>query len=194
VALDGQLYLAVQQLTGTPVLDSIMVVSAELLVLLIPVSLVATWLVQPDDRKDALYTFAVAVTGTAVAYGLGLFYSHPSPLVAQEIIAPTGENAFPSQHTAVIFATAFGYVWRKKPAFGGTMLGAAAVTGFARVYISEHWPVDIFGGIIAAGLGLGIVYLLEDRLDGLMDHVVGIWETLEDRTITIGLPTGPDED
>ncbi len=194
MALDGQLYLTVQQLTGTPGLDSIMALSAELLVFLIPLSLLGIWFLQPGDRKDALYTFTVAVTGTAVAYGLGLVYSHPSPLVAQDIIAPTGENVFPSQHTAVIFGTAFGYLWRKKPIFSGFLLGAAAVTGFARVYTGQHWPLDILGGIVAAGLGLGLVYLLEDRLDELMDHLIGFWETLEERTITIKLPTGPDED
>ncbi|MDY6770920.1 MAG: phosphatase PAP2 family protein [Candidatus Nanohaloarchaea archaeon] len=181
MGLDTQLFLAVHSLTGG-MLDPLMLYAADYLVLLVSLSLVLCWYSDDELRLDALYVFTVALVGVAASYTMGVFYTHQPPsLVYDTLVSAAGENAFPSQHTAVLFATSFGYFWRRLDRYGWPLLGASVLTGLARVYIGEHWPVDVLGGIAAAALGLGLVYLAEDRLRPLLDRGIRLYDTVEQR-------------
>lgn len=148
MALDRQLFLWVQSLTGNPFLDQAMVFLAEYLVILVPLSLIYMWF---KDREVSLFSFYTAVTGIALSYGLGLVYAHSNPSAFFDtIVSYAPENSFPSQHTTVIIATSLPLLYRDKKEIGAIMLASGLLTGFARVYIGEHWPMDILGASIAA--------------------------------------------
>jgi undecaprenyl-diphosphatase len=152
MALDRQLFLWVQSLTGNPVLDQAMVFLAEYLVMLVPLSLIYMWY---RDREVSLFSFYTAVTGIALSYGLGLIYAHSNPSAFFDtIVSYAPENSFPSQHTTAIIATALPLLYQDKEELGALLLVSGLLTGFARVYIGEHWPMDILGAVIAATSGL----------------------------------------
>jgi undecaprenyl-diphosphatase len=57
----------------------------------------------------------------------------------------------PSTHASVMFTVALCFLYRPRlRAIGWLLVGLALMTGWARVYVGVHFPLDV-----AAGLGLG---------------------------------------
>ncbi len=57
------------------------------------------------------------------------------------------ESSFPSGHASFYFALATGvYLYNKKA--GLIFLALAGLMGFARIFVSVHWPLDILAGAI----------------------------------------------
>lgn len=66
------------------------------------------------------------------------------------------EASFPSGHAAIYFAIALAvFAYNKKA--GTILLLLAAVFSLARVYTGVHYPLDIIGGIMVAGISVYIV-------------------------------------
>lgn len=159
MSLDTRLFLMVQAMTGDPLLDQAMFLAAEMLVFLVPVSLVYLWFNGREGKVDAFYVCAAVVVSLVLSYAMGIFYAHDPPSAMYETIAPfDSENAFPSQHTTVMFAAVWPLLWRERTRIASILGGSAAVTGFARIYIGEHFPLDVAGGIAASVMGLIVVY------------------------------------
>lgn len=180
--IDSALFEAIQSLTGIGVIDQSMMFFAEYLVVLIPLTLVYLWFQQRRGKHDSILTFGATVTGVVVAYAMGLLYSHQNPSVTYETLvsANAAENAFPSQHTAAVFAAAWPLIARERKKLGYLMVAAAVITGFARIYIGEHWPVDVLGAVVASLAGLVVVYLGEDHVE-LLDPLYSLSERIEER-------------
>lgn len=169
MAFNEEVFQLIQSFTGNPVLDELMLFVAEYLVLLIPLTLIYLWFQDRDGKTDSVLVFGATVTGILTAYALSFLYSHQNPSVTYETIiaADPTENAFPSQHTATVFSAAFGLLARKRKTLGYLMIVAAALTGFARVYIGEHWPIDILGSVVASTTGVIVAYYGEPTTDYL---------------------------
>lgn len=175
--LDREIFLWIQSLTGNPALDQAMVLFAEYLVLLVPLSLIYLWF---NDKEESLFTFYTAIAGIALSYIIGLFYGHSNPSAFFDTIAAfKPENSFPSQHTTVILATALPLLYREKESLGLILLGSGLLTGFARVYIGEHWPVDIVGAVFAASLALLICGSTWQPLEKLWRPLIRVSNKIE---------------
>lgn len=178
MSLDRQIFLSIQSLTGNPLLDETMVFLAEYLVLLVPLSLIYMWF---RDREVSLFSFYTAVTGIAVSYGLGLIYAHSNPSAFFDtIVSYAPENSFPSQHTTAIIGIALPLLYRDKEEIGVLLLASGLLTGFARVYIGEHWPMDILGAVIAATSGLLICISTWPWLEQLWRPLIDYSREIED--------------
>lgn len=171
----------IQSLTGISMIDQIMIYMAEWLVLLVPLVMIYLWFFGKEGKKDSLFSFLTAVLGVLISYGLSALYFHENPSASYEtIVAPKPENAFPSQHTAVMFATALPLLWRERRGIGTLMLVSGVLTGFSRVYIGEHWPLDILGSLLAAMVAVAVVYFLSDHFDYLVEEVAERSQRIED--------------
>jgi membrane-associated phospholipid phosphatase len=75
-------------------------------------------------------------------------------------ITRTGYASFPSGHTATIFAvtTLFSLYFPSRRA-GILFFLIAALTGFSRIYLAEHFPVDVLGGLLTGVLISIAVYM-----------------------------------
>lgn len=181
MAIDAAVFEAVQSLTGVTLVDQAMLFLAEYLIVLIPLVLVYLWFQGREGKHDSILTFAGTVTGIVFAYALGLLYSHQNPSASYEtLVAFKPENAFPSQHTAAVFSAAWPLLMRDRRNYGYLMVVAAVMTGFARVYIGEHWPVDVLGAVLASAAGVGAVYLGEDYTE-LLEPIYDLSETVEEK-------------
>jgi len=63
--------------------------------------------------------------------------------------------SFPSNHAANIFGAAFflSTVYRTWSFF---MIPLAVIVGYSRIYVGEHYPLDVLGGVLLGALGAGI--------------------------------------
>ncbi|HEY4967813.1 MAG TPA: phosphatase PAP2 family protein [Puia sp.] len=76
-------------------------------------------------------------------------------------ITRTGWTSFPSGHTATIFAiTTLLSFYFPGSRTGILFFAIAALTGFSRIYLSEHFPIDILGGLLTGVLTSVAVYAM----------------------------------
>lgn len=177
--LDREIFLWIQGLTGNPLVDQAMVVIAEYLVFLVPLTLIYLWF---KDRETSLFTFYTAITGIAVSYILGLMYAHSNPSAFFDTIAAYSmENAFPSQHTTAIIAAALPLLHKKKHIPGLILLASGLLTGFARVYIGEHWPIDILGAVIASTIALIITSMTWQHLENIWRPLISFSRRIDEK-------------
>ena len=182
MSFDQALFEPIHGLAGNPLLDQIMLLSAEYLVLLIPISLIYIWFQNTEGKNDSMFTSYSTIAGILFSYLIGLFYAHENPSsVYDTLVAFHPENSFPSQHTTALFATALSLLYKERKGFGWTLLGAAILTGFARVYIGEHWPIDILGAALAGSIGLGIAYISWGRLEPVWKPLIKLYERIEEK-------------
>ncbi len=89
-----------------------------------------------------------------------LFYS-PRPFLVLEninrLMNHETDSAFPSGHASFYFALAMGVYFYNKKA-GRIYLFLAGLLGFARIFVSVHWPLDIIAGAV---LGITTAYIIE---------------------------------
>lgn len=68
---------------------------------------------------------------------------------------PTTSFSFPSNHAVNMFGAAFflSYIYRSWSYF---LFPIAAIVGYSRIYVGEHYPFDVLGGIFLGAIGAGI--------------------------------------
>jgi len=183
MTFDQAVYLPIYNMTGNPLLNQTMYFLAEFLVLLIPASLIYIWFQDREGKEDSLFVAYSTVAGILFTYFMGLFYAHENPSAFYDtVIAYHPENSFPSQHTTAMFGAAFPLLYRKRDKLGWVVLVAAVLTGFSRIYIGEHWPIDILGAVIAGAAGLGIAITTWDKLEPVWGRLIEFEKKVEERT------------
>lgn len=133
-------------------LDQFMIFAADKMgYLLIVLVLVLFW--KRDHFKRAvLVSWGSALIARFVFVNIirYLFYS-PRPFLVLEnvkiLMNHQVESSFPSGHTTFYFALAMGVYFYNKKA-GVTFLVLAGLVGFARIFVSVHWPLDILAGAV----------------------------------------------
>ncbi len=137
-------------------LDRFMIFAADQMgYVLIVLVLILFW--NKDYFKNViLVSWGSAIVARLVFVGLMryLIYS-PRPFLVLEnvnkLMNHQFESSFPSGHATFYFALATGvYLYNKK--IGRIYLVLAGLVGFARVFVSVHWPLDILAGAV-----LGVV-------------------------------------
>jgi undecaprenyl-diphosphatase len=184
MAWDQAGFQVIYSMTGNPLVDSAMYFLAEFLILLVPLTLTYLWFQSREGKEDAVFTAYSTVAGVLFTYFMGLFYAHENPsAVYDTVISYHPENSFPSQHTTAMFAAAFPLLYRDRKSLGWVMAAAGVLTGFSRIYIGEHWPIDILGALIAGAAGLGIAYLSWEKLEAMWRPVIDVVEELEEKVL-----------
>lgn len=150
-------------------LDRFMIFAADQMGYVLIVSTLVLFWKKDYFKKVILVSWGSAIIARLVFVGLMryLIYS-PRPFLVLEnvnrLMNHQFESSFPSGHTTFYFALATGvYLYNKK--IGRIYLVLAGLVGFARVFVSVHWPLDILAGAV-----LGIVtavafnYLVKQKM------------------------------
>lgn len=111
-----------------------------------------------NDHQNVLIGVGVTAAVVLVGQGVKVLVGRPRPRFARQgfhhqFLTP---SSFPSNHTAVAFAMAY-LVLRLYPAWYNVALLylLAVFIGLSRVYLREHYPLDVLGG---AALGTYIAH------------------------------------
>lgn len=131
-------------------------VIAEYSVVVVPLVLSAVWFRRPSCRDIAV---AAAISGglaVAASELIAAMTAQPRPFMVglSPMYVPHGaEGSFPSAHTSLIMGVAATLLRAQGTrAWGALLAGLALLTGWARVYLGLHFPMDIAGSIVVAAL------------------------------------------
>lgn len=145
--------------------------------LLVLMALYAWWSARGRSDRAAVAAVVWLGLGTAlsIACGLGLKQVFQENRPCQAIHVATVEAcpgpadySFPSDHTIIAFALAVGLLLVSRK-LGIVAVVLAAIEGFSRVYLGQHYPHDVLAGAVLATLVLLVGWVLVRRpLTGLV--------------------------
>jgi undecaprenyl-diphosphatase len=127
--------------------------------------LLISWLILfiLGGKKMKITLFLVAVLVGVLDYSNSFFFKplfgRPRPCNALTGIhafgSCPGSLSFPSNHAANIFGAAFflSYIFRPWSFF---LFPIAFIVGYSRIYVGEHYPFDVLGGIVLGAIGAGL--------------------------------------
>lgn len=167
-----------------PLIDALAVFFAEAGPLLLAAYLVVLWFWVRKDKKILLIEAAeAALIGLAINQLVGLFYYYPRPFMiglCTPLLAHVPENSFPSDHATLMFGAALYLLMNRGGArYGITLLTAAFLTAWGRVYVGLHFPFDMAGSFLIALAAAGLMSSrLAARLMPLNNNVYQVIEYL----------------
>ncbi|SEA00202.1 phosphatase PAP2 family protein [Variovorax sp. YR216] len=118
----------------------------------------------PAQRTYVAATLATAAATTLLAHAIAGAINVPRPFVAglsPSYINHAARGSLPSAHATVMFTIAL--IACMRPALrvaGIALLAIALVTGWARIYVGVHYPLDVASGFLLAAAITGVFWLL----------------------------------
>jgi undecaprenyl-diphosphatase len=179
--MDLRLYAAINGLAGrSPVLDDLGIAAAKYGPYLFMALLVALWFWPGtrEARRGRQVTGAIAAASAAVALIINQLLGHlwyrDRPFVGHHailLLPASHDPSFPSDHAAFAFGIAvalFLAYWR----LGGGALVLATLMSMARVFVGEHYPMDVLAGAAIGTLVALVLFSRRDRVGRLLDPVL----------------------
>lgn len=152
------------------VLDKVILYLAEYAIYVVPIILLILWFTVKKQREALFLAFINCMFSWFVLTKLIIsnIWFRPRPDLAmlniKEVIFHRPDYSFPSDHATALFALTFGlYLFGYKKA-GHWFLALAILVSIARVAVGVHYPFDILGGIISAGIGTVIIYMAKEPI------------------------------
>ena len=147
------------------------------IVVLALIAVYSWWLAR--SRSDRAMMAAVAWLGfgtiisVLAAYVLKDIFKEQRPCLTMHVVTVqtcpgVTDYSFPSNHTTIAFALAAG-IWLVSRKLGGIALVLAAIEGFSRVYLGQHYPHDVVAGLV---LSCVILFGGWPLVRGLMERLV----------------------
>ncbi|MDN4524554.1 undecaprenyl-diphosphatase [Fictibacillus fluitans] len=150
-----------------PVLDGFMIFLSQKALYIYAIVLLVFWMRDVSYKRLAIYSGITGIVGLIVNYIITLFYYEPRPFVSHHVhllFKHAADASFPSDHTTGAFALSFAvFLTHKK--LGSAMLAAAALTGLSRIWVGQHYPLDVAGSIVVAGIISILIYMMSPVID-----------------------------
>ncbi len=148
------------------VLDNIMIFLARYLIWIAPLFLLYLWFRKSADsgyKKLSLFILVSVLLSLLISWSVSLCYFHPRPFMiglGTKLITRSPDSSFPSDHATIMFAVALATLFWKRYRMGILFLLLALAVGLARVFCGIHFPFDLVGAFLVAGLGTTLVYTI----------------------------------
>ncbi|MEJ8856650.1 phosphatase PAP2 family protein [Variovorax robiniae] len=128
---------------------------------------VAAWR-RRADRYYILAACLLTMLAGTLSQEIADVLEHPRPFMlglSPPWIAHGYRGSLPSTHASVMFTAAMCFMYRPRlRGIGWILAGLALLTGWARVYVGVHFPLDVVAGLLlgstlAAGMALACHWL-----------------------------------
>lgn len=131
----------------------------------------------PSQRGLISTTLVACGAAALLAHFIAASLNLPRPFVvglSPAYIVHAARGSLPSAHATVMFTIAWMFLLRPQLRFTGLALfGVAALTGWARIYVGVHFPMDIAAGLLIGLLLAGVFH--------------GLWEVCQNGPVPITL-------
>ena len=181
------LFHLINQYAGlNPFVDTIAVLIAKYMPILVVILLIYIWIRKDNKYKDiALYGTYAAVLGLFINYVIGLFYFHPRPFmipVGTLLFSYPADSSFPSDHTTLLLSIAFIMTYFKETRkLGIVLIVLSLIEGIARVFAGLHFPFDILGSIGVSLIASLSIYYFRDWFNPLNKFIKGLYYKIVER-------------
>ena len=150
---------------------------AEVAIGVVPLALVAGWLRGGNaTRKLMLEAAAAGLVGLLFAQVIGLVWPHPRPFmvgIGRTLIPHAADSSFPSDHLTLLWSVAFSWLMHPGLRRAGAVLALLGIPmAWARIYLGVHFPLDMVGAAIVAGLSAWLCARQQRWLGGPIFHYV----------------------
>jgi len=177
--LNVKIFYAINHFAGENLIfDKFMVIIAKYLPFVFILFLLFLWLKKKKERDFILYSGYSAVIGIFINFLISRFYFHPRPFMENNgkvLINHSPDASFPSDHTTFMVSIAFVLLYFKETRKMGILFSFLALAGgIARVYCGVHYPFDILGSILVAGVSSYIIFLSRKKLKLLNDFILNL--------------------
>jgi undecaprenyl-diphosphatase len=156
-AFNQALFLLINGTTATPEWwISIALLIADYVIYLIPLLLAAVWLWGNEAQRSlAIRSCLVAMFGVGANQLIGLVWQHPRPFMiglGHTFLPHAPDSSFPSDHATVFAGIALTLLLGGARWLGGLTLLAGTSVAWARVFLGVHFPLDMPGAVVVAGV------------------------------------------
>ena len=163
--MNQQIFYFLNNFAGQSIcLDSLIIFCSKYLIFWVVVFFVCCYLCECSKTKELLRCIksgVIIIFSSFAIWGvsqiINSFYYSPRPfLVLDELnllfVSGNGDS-FPSGHTTFIFTLAFMSYYCCSRWMSNFFVVVAFLIALSRIIAGVHWPLDIVGGIILAGVG-----------------------------------------
>jgi len=130
-------------------------------VVVVPLVLLAAWFRRPECRDSVVAAARSGGIALAVSELIAAITAHPRPFMvglSPMYIPHDFEGSFPSAHSSLMLGVAVTLLRAHGIRILGALLaGLALLTGWARVYLGLHFPMDVAGSVVVATLTVALL-------------------------------------
>ncbi len=178
--LNIEIFNAINHFAGiNTVFDKLLIIIAKFLPIVFILFLLYLWFNKGKDKNVVLYAGYSAILGIVLNFLITLFYFHPRPFmdgIGTLLINHLSETSFPSDHTTFMLSIAFIFLYFKQTRKMGVVLSIFGIIGgIARVYCGVHYPFDILGSILVAGISSYVIFLSRKKFQNLNELIIDLY-------------------
>ena len=177
--LNRTIFVYINGLAGNPFWDGLNCFVATISPYIYALFLVVFYL--RGKREQALYAFYCALFALTINLLITFFYFHPRPFMVglgRALLKHSPETSFPSDHATLAFSISLYFLLEKEWRTGGFLFLFALFTGFARVYVGVHFPLDIIGSLVVSLVASISIILLKDYLYKLNSFLNNLYDNV----------------
>lgn len=175
-ALNQALFLQINAGAETsPVLISIAMFIAVVLIYLIPLVLLVAWLWLPAQRELAVKASLTCAIALGLGQAITLFWQHPRPFMiglGHTWLAHAADASFPSDHGIVFASMALTLLLTRKLLPGLLLAVVGIAVAWSRIFLGVHFPFDMLGAVAVSLLAYVILRLLWSRKGTALMHAL----------------------
>lgn len=146
-------------------LDDIMIFLSKVVPYLYALTLLAVFVIgiknrDSKTRRVAVSTGVFTVINLIVSSIIGLIYFEPRPFVTHHVnllVPHKADASFPSDHVIGTFSIAVG-LGRYSKVLRWILTIVSIFVAFSRVFVGNHYPIDVIGGFIVV-LIMNVIYV-----------------------------------
>ncbi len=166
--IDLKLFSIINGFAGkNQIFDNIGIFLAKYIIYIFPVILIILYK-NKKYRKPSMYSLYSAIIGIVINWITSLIYFRQRPFVVKigtQLISHSSDASFPSDHTTFMLSIAFTLICFKETRKIGLMLSLTGlISGLSRVYVGIHYPLDILGSILVAGISSLITLIIKEKI------------------------------
>ena len=161
---------------------------AKYVILAIPIGIALLWIAgKYTAKRIAFALFFALVVAVFLSFTIGILFPVQRPFLiqfGQNLIEHRASPSFPSNHALVMFSCAWTLFFMARRWLAALIAILGVFVAWSRVYLGIHWPFDMVGAAIVAGIAAFFAVAFDRRFgDSSMLITVGLYDRFVEKPL-----------